>query len=469
MLTYQDLIKIDTMDETKRINFVRSAIFDHKATELYKTAVLADEYDRHQNRTIMQYVKTLRLLSGEQVPDNWSPNWKIASNFFNRFVTQENQYLLGNGVEWKNDATAKRLGADFDTKLQQAGKKALVQGESFGFFNYDHMEVFGLMEFVPLYDETNGALMAGIRFWQVDQLKPLRATLYEIDGITEFAWGIRDENDVLRDGGVILSPKRPYKINVRKSKADGVEIFDGENYPTFPIVPLWGNPHHQSEIVGIQSQIDAYDMIKSGFANDLDTAQIFWIIQGAGGMDDLDMVKFMERLHMLKIADVEDGQDVKPVTVDIPYEAREQLLQRLERDLYKDFMALNVDEIKSGAVTATQILAAYEPLNAKADQFEYCLVDFLKGILAIVGIDDDPTFTRSKMINTSEEVQTVLQAATVLDEEYITRKILTLLGDGDQTDEVLKRKDAEDMERMADYDQTAQQAGNAAKGELNNG
>lgn len=451
MLTYQDLLLVDERDEYKRINFVRSAIEDHKAGELYKTAVLADEYDRHKNRTILQYQKTLRLLSGKQVPDTWSPNWKITSNFFNRFVTQENQYLLGNGVSWKNSDTESKLGDDFDTKLQEAGKKALVQGEAFGFYNNGRMDVFGLMDFAPLYDEVSGALMAGVRFWQVDSLKPLRATLYELDGITEFAWGVKDANGVLHDGGIILAPKRPYKIKVRESVVDGIEIYDGENYPSFPIVPLWGNPHHQSEIVGIQSQIDAYDMIKSGFTNDLDTAQIFWIIQGAGGMDDLDMAKFLERLRMLKIADVEDGQEVKPVTVDIPYEARQQLLDRLERDLYKDYMALNVDEIKGGAVTATQILAAYEPLNTKTDQFEYCVVQFLQGILTVAGIEDKPTFTRSRVINASEEVQTLLQAEEVLDDEYVTRKILDIFGDGDMADEVLKRKDAEDMERMADF------------------
>ena len=121
---------------------------------------------------------------------------------------------------------------------------------------------------------------------------------------------------------------------------------------------------------------------------------------------------------------------------------------RLEKDLYKDYGALNVDEIKGGAVTATQILAAYEPLNEKADDYEYCILQFIQGILKVAGIEDNPTFTRSRLINVSENVQTVLQAATALDGEYVTRKILTLLGDGDQADEIIRRKDEEDMDRM---------------------
>ena len=41
----------------------------------------------------------------------------------------------------------------------------------------------------------------------------------------------------------------------------------------------------------------------------------------------------------------------------------------------------------------------------------------------------------------------VLQAAEYLDDEYITTKILTLLGDADKAQEVLKRKDAEAADR----------------------
>ena len=41
----------------------------------------------------------------------------------------------------------------------------------------------------------------------------------------------------------------------------------------------------------------------------------------------------------------------------------------------------------------------------------------------------------------------VLQAAEYLDDEYVTTKILTLLGDADKAQEVLKRKDVEAADR----------------------
>lgn len=404
----------------------------------------------------MQYQKTITNMMGQQFVDRSATVHRSTSNFFQIFTTQLNQYLLGNGVEWKGGA-GNRLGADFDTRLQQAGKAALVGGVSFGFWNLDHLEVFKALEFAPLYDEENGALAAGVRFWQIDEGKPLRATLYELDGLTNYLWS-KDEKLKLSakwqkiDDGAYTTAKLPYKLRVRESTADGAEIYGGENYPAFPIVPLWGNPHKQSELVGMREKIDAYDFILNGWEDDLDNAQLYWIISGAGGMDDPDLVQFLDRLRTVKAAAPADGQSVQPVEVNIPVEAREQLLQRLERQLYRDAMVMNPEDIASGAATATQIRAAYERQNVKADQFEYCVNDFLRGILAVAGIDDEPSFTRSQMVNTQEEVQTVVMAASFLGEEYVTRKILTLLGDGDQAEAVLKAVDAESAERLAAID-----------------
>lgn len=444
MVTYQDLLKVGD-DEKARIDFTKNIISQHKATDLYKTAVIADEYDRHQNRTIMQYQKLLYDLSGKAVADEWGANYKMPSKFFNRFITQENQYLLGNGVGWKNTATGKKLGEDFDTELQKLGQKALSGGVAFGFWNLDHLEQFSVMEFAPLYDEENGALMAGVRFWQVDAQKPLRATLYEIDGYTDYIWNKNDTEGY----GRVLHEKRPYKLKIRVSEADGTEIYDGENYPDFPFVPLWANPQRQSELVGIREQIDCYDLIKSGYANTIDEGSIiFWTLKNAGGMDEVDLAKFVERMKTLHATKFDDDVDVESHTQEAPYQGREALLNKLRSDLYEDAMALDTKNIADGAVTATQIRAAYEPLNSKVDQYEYCVREFLKGILKLAGIEDEPMFTRSIIVNSQEEIQLVIQSASYLTDEYVTRKILTLLGDGDLADEVLKQMDADEIDRF---------------------
>ena len=443
MKTYQDLLDVGESD-TKRLDFVRQIISEYKASEIYQEGNIAFEYSRHRNTTINRYQKLLYTMSGREVPDNFSANWKMASNFFFRFITQEVQYLLGNGISWAEESTKSKVGDSFDTDLQKLCKSALIGGVAFGFWNFDHLETFDICEFAPLYDEENGALMAGVRFWQLAADKPLRATLYETDGLTEYIWR-SGEN------GMILKPKRAYVIKYRTTEADGMEIYDFENYPTFPIVPLWGNSNHQSELIGLREQIDCYDLIKSGFANDLDDAsQIYWVIQNAGGMGDIDLAKFIERMKTVKAAVVEsDGAKAEAHTIDVPYNARQALLDRISSDLYRDAMALDTAEIAGGAVTATQILAAYEPLNSKTDDFEYCVHDFLDEILRLAGIENEkPTFTRSMLLNKGDEIDGVLKSAQYLDPEYVTRKLLTIQGDGDMADDMIKMMQADELDRF---------------------
>lgn len=418
------------------------AINAHKGSEMYKIAVDAEEYDRRRNVTIMKYRKLLYKLNGQAVPDNFSANYKLTSNFFNRWITQENQYLLGNGLVLENDANKAKLGADIDQKLQQAGRNALVQGVSFGFWNFDHLDVFKLTEFVPLLDEEDGSIKAGIRFWQIAPDKPLRATLYELDGYTQYA---KPKNQQLRE----LEPKRKYVRVVVQSAADGESIYDFRNYPGFPIVPFWGNLHHQSELVGSRESIDCYDLIKSGFANDLDDASmIYWTLQNAGAMDDESLAQFVERMKVVKATALDDGVTAEAHTMEVPYQSRVAYLERLEHDMYRDAQMLDVDSLSAAQKTATEINAAYQAMDNKVDQYEYCVIEFLQGIFALAGIEDNPSFKRSKITNQLEETQMVLMAAQYLDDETLLNKLPWLTPE--EVQDVLERRDKAEQDRLAD-------------------
>ena len=440
MKTYQDFLEVAGKSDRERMEFVLSAINNHKDSDLYKQAVIAKEYDAHRNVTIANFQKLLYTLNGKVIPDNYSPNYKLRSNFFANFITQETQYLLGNGVTLKKEENKAKLGAGFDTRLQEAAHDALVGGVSYGFWNLDHLEVFDVTEFVPLLDEENGTLRSGIRFWQVCTSKPLRATLFEPDGFTQY---IRRSGEEM----MILEPKRGYVAVEATSEIDGTELLAYQNYPGFPIIPMYGNRAKQSELVGQREAIDCYDLIKSGFANTVDDASvIYWTISNAGGMDEIDMARFKESMRRIGVGLVDDdGAKAEAHTITIPVEAREALLSRISDDLYRDFQMLDVTKLQGGQKTATEINAAYQSMDNKVDQFEYCVIDFLQALFKIVGIEDEPSFTRSKVTNQLEQTQMVLLAANYLDDETILNKLPWLTQE--EVAEILKRKAAEDIER----------------------
>lgn len=484
-------------DEQKRIDFVYNAIQQHKASKEYETAVIADEYDKQQNRTMVRFQKTITTMTGKIVPDNFSASYKMCSNFYNRLTMQRVQYSLSNGVKWTGVTVAvpigtrgatpkfifevdkngnvnyreewqvsaptgikEKLGLNFDTQLQKLCKAGIDGGVSFGFLDVKNrhknepetyiLKVFKITEFAPLYDEENGSLRAGIRWVQVDpNTKPLRATLYEEDGFTEYIWNERIEDGKRITEGQVYKPKRPYKIErAEKGSIDEGEIYNGENYPAFPIVPFFANEHKQSAIVGMREHIDAYDLNKNGYANELDNAIVYWVLKGAAGFDDVEATAFVQKIKALGVANTENDQDVQAIPVNPPIDGRERLLDRIEKDIYKDFGALDIDQVKSGAVTATQIKAAYEALDMAANQFEYQILEFLDRLMIVAGVKDTATFTRSMLINVGEMIQILLQAAPTLTDDYVTKKILELLGDGDQADYIINQKAVEELNRF---------------------
>lgn len=443
MLTYEDFLACGE-DEKKKINFIQTAISEHKHSQAYLKAVEAQLYYDGVNPTINNFEKIIFDMKGKAHIDLWTANHKIASQFFPMTINQEVAYMLGNGVIFGKKDTKKKLGKLFDAKTMKVVLSGRIAGQSFGYWNYDHMEAFRLTEFVPIKGEENGALMLGVRWWQIAVNKPLRVTLYELDGVTEY---IQRPGEEMK----ILEQKKAYMNTYRRSEAEGVMIVDGQNYDGFPIVPFYANDKHESAITGKRNTIDALDLATSNMVNNVDEGNlIYWVLTNCGGMDDLDDAQFLEQLRITHVthADGDSGAKAEAHTVEAPFEGTEATIKQLENRLYKDFQAFDPDSISQSNQSATAIRAAYIPLDLKCDiVLEPQVTEFICGILKLAGIDDDPSYQRNQILNKMEETQTLVIQAPYFDDDYITKKMLFVNGDIDMYDELQKRKDAEGLNR----------------------
>lgn len=437
LVTFQDFEKA-----VDKAAWVWSAIEAHKQGGMYREALVADDYYGWENRTLSDFVRVLYDLTGQKLVDTTASNMKIPSRFFYRLNMQRCMYSLGNGAGFSGESTLARLGDGFNDKLKEWGTYALIHGLAFAVWDVDHVDVRKVTEMVPVWDELDGSLRAAVYFCRIGPEYPLSAMLYEEDGFTKY----REEDGSFRE----LQPKRGYKMTVSKIPATGLvtEVLE-ENYASLPVIPMWGSRFKRSTLVGMRGHIDAYDLIKAGFANDTnDCAQIYWIIKNAGGMQQGDLLRLRDQIKLLHIANVntDDGDDVQPYTQDVPFAAREALLTRIRQDLYDDFGALDVHTLQAGA-TNDHIDAAYQPMDEEADAFEAQVATALRALLAVAGIDDEPRFTRNRVSNVKEQVEVVLSEAEYLDEETVLRKLPNIAPD--EVAEILKRKDEEAAERMA--------------------
>ena len=267
-----------------------------------------------------------------------------------------------------------------------------------------------------------------------------RATLYELDGVTE--WAAKDSDDA-----EIVVAKRGY---IRKELRNAFGVVDqcDENYTQLPIAILYGNDTHESELVGLRGSIDCYDFIKSGFANQIDdTSGVYWLLKNSGAMEDPELAQFIQRMKSVKAAAVDDDSAAEAHTLDVPVEARKTMLEILRRDLYEDAQMLDVAALAAVEKTATEIDAAYQPQDNKCADFEYCLIDFIQQICAVAGVPDpEPKFTWNKVTNLSEQTNMVISAAEFLDDETVLNHLPWILPE--EVPDILKRRDETDMKRM---------------------
>jgi hypothetical protein len=446
MITYQD------WEQAKnKIKWIAGAISQYMGSEQYKLAVDADEYEAQRNVTVNKTVKLVYDITGVSAPDPTASNNRIASNFFHRLNADRCSYSLGNGIsfpveEGKKDTIKEQLGNTFDTQLNKAAGFALRHGVSFLFVNGDQYPVFPMTQFLPLWDEDDGTLRAGIRFWSLEWgKKPVTAVVYEEDGYTKY----RTQKGKNGLGALEeVEGKRAYKETIAYSEADGEEVVGEDNYGVLPIVPVYADENKQSTLVGMRANIDAYDLIHSGFANDLqDCAQIYWLIGNAMGMDEKDVNKLRDRLLFQHMAVVDtDNSSVTPYTQEIPYNARMAALAQIRNSIYENFGGLDVHTIAAGA-TNDHIDAAYQPVDEEADQFEYQIIQAVQQVLRIKGIEPAvPQFKRNRISNQKEQTEMVLMAADHIDEETLLNKLPFITVD--EIKQILERKDAENAARF---------------------
>lgn len=416
MRTYQDLEKV-LGDETAKADFVRSFINEHTSSAPYRVAVDADRYDMQLNTGIDRFLDAMAEIDYKlnNIHQKSPHPDTVKSNAFHRLNVQRVAYSLANGITLPDaDEEKAKLGESFDEQLYRLGYLACIHGESFGFWNNDHLDIFKLTEFAPLYDERDGTLRAGIYFWRLQPDKPMHAVLYEESGLTRYA----------EDSGTHVfraEERQPYKTKTTTTPA-GDEIVEGESYGTLPIVPLWGNRSKQSTLVNLKGYIDNIDLIVNGFCDDLrECAQIYWLVSNYGGMNDNDLRKFMRRLRYNHIVNVDNAGDngggVQPYTQEVPTQARETLLTRLHSSMYEDFGGLDVHCV-SASSTNDHLEAAYQPLDENARDFENQLTKFVRQILKIASLPDvRPQFTHVRISNTAEQVSMVLSEAPVIGNE----------------------------------------------------
>lgn len=453
-VTYQDW---EQTPEHERLELLLDIIRQYKSSPDFRRGLVANQYFRAENPAVAgKYLlrpttveikdesgRVKKTNRTEQIDGN-----RVFSSFFSRFVIQQNQFLLANGVTLDSDATKKRLGLGFDKALERLGEKALTHGVAWGFWNVDHLEVIEAVKdklsgAVALLDERTSEPIMLVQFWQISRKRPLYVRLYTLGGVVEYS---TNEDGKLVE---IAASRRAYILHISKDML-GTLVLDESNYSTLPVIPLWASDEKRSELTpAIKSKIDLYDRILSDFGDNLDRAcDVYWVLNNFGGTMS-DIAETLGAIEKLKaVANISDGtgsaSTAEPHTIEVPYAARQAALDILQKQLYSDFMALSMDELTGGSLTNVAIETAMLNLNLKADRYEWQCFAFVQKVLRLLGIEtEEIKFKRQQLVNRSEIVQDISVMRDYIDQETALK--INPYIDQEEIPDILDRLAAESM------------------------
>ena len=468
-VTYQDW---ERTPEADRPELLLGIINEYKSSPDFKQGLVANQYFRAENPAVAgKYLlrptvvemkddagKVKKRNQKQKIDGN-----RVFSSFFSRFVIQQNQYLLANGVTLDSEETKARLGIGFDKALERLGEKALVHGVAWGYWNLDHIEVIeavkdSLSGAVALLDERTSEPAVLVQFWQINGNRPLYVRLFEVGGVTEYC---KAEENL-----EIIQQTRAYVQHTR-TDALGTEIVGESNYSRLPVIPLWASEERRSELTNaIKSKIDLYDRILSDFGDNLDRAcDVYWVLNNFGGTTS-DIAETLAAIEQIKaVANISDGtgssSTAEPHTIEVPYAARQAALEILQKQLYSDYMALSMDEITGGSLTNVAIETATLNLNLKADRYEWQCFSFVQKVLRLLGVNtEEIKFKRQTLINRSEMVEDIGLMRDYIDQE--TGLKLNPYIDQEEIKDILDRLAAESMSAAPVVDPNANEEENDA-------
>ena len=420
MITYNDFLSRWTQGDT---NYLITVIEEFKMSDRFINAIEARKYFKGENTEINKRLQLFRNGDGAQEVDIFIANNKIANEFFKKIVMQENSYLLGNGVNI-DEEIKKDFDRKFDTNFFKAGLDCLIDGVSWIYCYLDKDNKLNITnwsgtDFIPLYDEETGEIMAGIRYWQLDDQKPLFVQLFEADGVTTF----KQVQNYLE----VTKPKTNYIIKKEIVKGLSIEEEQQEGFGVLPIFPLYANNLKESSLTkALKQKLDLWDIVISDFGNNLeDSKDLYWVLTNYAGQD---IGEFLAEYKKYKVIQTDSEGSAEPKTIDVPYQARETILNILKKEIFQSAMAMDTEELSNSNLTNVAIKSIMANLDLKTDDFEIQVLETLYDIVELWQNysgnkqDFEIELERRTIINDTEVVNLIYTMREDIDQETALKK-----------------------------------------------
>ena len=198
-----------------------------------------------------------------------------------------------------------------------------------------------------------------------------------------------------------------------------------------PFFPFFNNNIDTDDLKNIKPLIDTYCKVFSGFVNDLeDIQEVIFVLTNYGGEDLGQFLRDLKDYKAIQIESDGDGDHsgVSTLTIELPVEAREKLLEITRKCIFEQGMGIDPDPQNFGNSSGVALQFLYSLLEQKAGlqetEFRLGFGRFIRCICRLqeIKIKDGTiaqTWTRTSVKNDQELSQIASQSKGIISDETI--------------------------------------------------
>lgn len=419
----------------------------------------------YRNKTDILFPEPKEKEDKEENPLRNADN-RIPFNFHGLLVNQKASYLFTSPplFDVGNKQSNKQLSAFLGDKYSKVCKDLCIdasnctvgwlhvwKGESGG-WTY---AVVPAQQVIPVWSKSlEKKLLAVFRVYQdIDEETGESYTAYEY-------WNDRECVAYRLMAGDELEHLLPYRMFLvdpelcewsEKYRHDTGEV---------PFFPFFNNNTDTNDLENIKPLIDTYCKVFSGFVNDLeDIQEVIFVLTNYGGED---LKQFLSDLKKYKAIQIEndgegDKSGVSTLTIELPVEARKELLTVTRKCIFEQGMGIDPDPENFGNSSGVALKFLYSLLELKAGlqetEFREGFGRFIRCVCRIMGIlvQDDiikQTWTRTSVSNDLELSQIAQLSEGVIAQKTIISRHPWVEEVDAELEEI--RKETEEQEKEAD-------------------
>lgn len=431
------MVDMEAMTPAQRAEYIGKQVERWRTDDDRQEEQMRRAYYRTKNPPIMARKKlyagameagdgSMRAVAKE---NRFAANEHVASSFFRDITDQKVQYLMGEGADVnavddddQADALVASVYDPIGEQLKRVGQMALTDALVYK-AGYTYLQMIAgrpkltcvpYTEVVPYRDDYD-ELAAVMRCYKRDGRE--RAEWHTAAKVYDFERG-KDDKEWRQTG-------ERWQIQTVTVYGDGtVADAGGKAWARLPWFEMWAeNGRHSSLTNAVRTMIDVYDVTVSDFANNLiDIQDAFIVLKNSGYGSGIAYDEQLDLLRSFKVT--ESDADFK--TVEVPYQARQVLLDMLKADIYAALRGVDVGRISGGNLTNTAIRALYSDIDLWADQAEWWVKDWVRAVMdtlaAYMGVElplYKITLTRNAIFDDIERMQAVAAQKGVISDKTL--------------------------------------------------